>query len=136
MLRLTASWLIGIRHALVAVAVLATLASAFGFHLHTGGTHEHHDDPLVEAGHDHHDHSDQVATKFTGELTGDDAGGLGTELDPDGCGHCHCQLSATDLPFIAGSLTIADHITELLTPRDQLIRDGVTYQPDPPPVQG
>lgn len=134
MLRLTSNWLSGIRHALVAVAVLATLMSAFGFHLHAADSHQHADPASVaaDAGHDH----DHLATKFTGEFGDADAGGLGTELDPDGCGHCHCQLSATDLPAVVSSVTSTEQISALLMPRDQLIRDGITYQPDPPPVLG
>lgn len=134
MLRLTFNWLSGIRHALVAVAVLATLMSAFGFHLHAGDSHQHADAVGVAADDGHaHDH---LATKFTGELGDGDAGGLGNELDPDGCGHCHCQLSATDLPAMIGSVTPADQISALLMPRDELSRDSITYQPDPPPARG
>ncbi len=134
MLRLTSNWLSGIRHALVAVAVLATLMSAFGFHLHAGDSHQHAD-PVSAAADEGHDH-DHFATKFTGEFGDADAGGLGTELDPDGCGHCHCQLAATDLPAVVSSVTSTEQISALLMPRDQLIGDGITYQPDPPPVLG
>ena len=134
MLRLTSIWLSGIRHALVAVAVLATLMSAFGFHLHPGDSHEHtHSVGVIADDGRAHDH---LATRFTGELGDADAGDLGDELDPDGCGHCHCQLAATDLPAMIGAVTPTDQITALLIPRDPLIRDGITYQPDPPPVLG
>jgi hypothetical protein len=117
-----------LRQALVALAVLVTLASGFGLHPHAcDARHDH--GASAEAGHAHQEH---VASRFSGEP----AAGLGDDLDPDGCGQCHCQPSATDLPAIAAALTVANQGAELEPPRERLHGDGISHQPDPPPAQG
>lgn len=135
MSRLSASWHFGIRHALIAMTVLATLASTFGFHVHASGAHEHHDSSFIFADEHAADH-DCSATSLTGDLTAYEVGDLGTNPEMNETCHCHCQPSVTDLPEMAGNLTSADHIVKLLIPRDELFRVGITYQPDPPPVLG
>ena len=127
------SWILGIRHALVAMAVLATLVSTFGFHLHVGKTQEYgvHSFVLVEDCTGNHDCS---VAKFSAGQTADEAGEGDTKAVPHEC--CHCQPSLTNLPTHAVEITSADHIVGLLTPRDEMLRVGVTYQPDPPPVLG
>ena len=126
-------WLFGLRHALVAMAVLATMASTFGFHLHVGETQGYgvHSSVLVEDCAGNHDCSD---ASLSGGQTADLVGEGDTTTVAHEC--CHCQPSLTNLPTHVVEITMADHLVGLLTPREEVVRVGVTYQPDPPPVLG
>ena len=130
---LSPSWILGIRHALVAMAVLATVVSTFGFHLHVGETQGYgvHSFVLVEDCAGNHDCS---AAKLSCEQTANEVGEGDTNAVPHEC--CHYQASLTNLPTHVVEITSADHLVGLLTPRDEVVRVGVTYQPDPPPVLG
>lgn len=134
MLRLASLRLFGIRHALVALAVLATLGSAFGFHLHAGDVHQgidHH--AFVNAG---HQHNDQVATKFMGESIGTGIDDLDVEIGSNSCGSCDCQVSDQAVTTPGAVIELTKLSIDTLVPVDQQLRDGITYQPDPPPVLG
>ena len=126
-------WLLGLRHALVAMAVLATVSSTFGFHLHVGEMRGYgvHSFVLVEDCAGNHDCSE---ASLSTRLTAADVGEGDSKSVPHEC--CHCQSFVTDLPAPAVKTTSADHLVGLLTPRDEVMRVGVTYQPDPPPVLG
>ena len=100
MSRLSVLGLSGVRHLMVVLAVLATLSLAFGLHLHVEPSH-----------------GIDVISKFdVGDQPGLGCGHVGhephpplTEVDPDGCGHCHCPAPVSDLPaagaeFIAASV--------------------------------
>lgn len=126
------SWFFGIRHALVALALLATLVSTFGFHVHGGGTQVQRDHRVVIAGECTGDH-DCSSTSWLNLLAVADTPDLADTDSPE-C--CHGASSVTDLPATAILLISADHLVGLLTPRDEVLRVGVTYQPDPPPVLG
>ena len=116
------------------MAMLATLVSTFGFHVHGGGTHVQRDHRVVIAGECtcNHDCSSgswlsQPAVADTGDLADADPNPV-----PPEC--CHGQSSVTGLPAAAILFISTDHIVGLLTPRDEVMRVGVTYQPEPPPV--
>ena len=137
MFRWTAVLVYGIRQALVAVMMLATLASTFGLHAHSveiGLTHASETEAQVTPAHDHAC-ATHFATLFGGELMGADsaAGGLDSDLDSDGCGHC--QISASILPTTCRSIEIAGSMSLLDLPADVPLRAGMTYQPEPPPIR-
>lgn len=135
MLGLSATWFFGIRHALVAMALLATLASGFDFHFHVSGNQEQGGRSHVLGGEPACTH-DCSAINVTSEAIEQGVGDWDAEPDHDQCGHCHCQISTSDLPSSTKNPTRSDHIVQLLTPCDGQLRVGVTYQPDPPPVLG
>ena len=141
--RLSAIFVSGVRHLLLVVAILATLTATFGVHLHLAVAkhHQHAACGSAHDGHHHHDGHDGadqvVVSKFTGVTVDGLSDGQGKALpDPDSCGHCHCQVPSTDLPasvplFAASGFSIVVHLSH-----DILIPDGITYQPDPPPIRG
>lgn len=148
MLRVPAIFVSGVRHLLVAVAVLATLTAAFGVHLHVAVAdhqHVHADGERCVDGHDgHHHHDDQnghdgndVVSKFTGDNVAGECDGQGnTPSDPDGCGHCHCPVPSTNLPAPAPFFAESGFTRVVHRTLDAAIPDGVSLQPDPPPAKG
>jgi hypothetical protein len=127
MSRLSVLGLSGVRHLMVVLAVLATLSLAFGLHLH------------VEPG-----HGVDVVTKFdVGDQPDCGCGHVEhephqplTQVDPDGCGHCHCPAPVGDLPA-AGAEFIAASVVLTLSFLAVVQNDnGISYQPDPPPAKG
>lgn len=107
----------GLREAVVGVAIVAVLMTAFRVHLHgpAGDTHVHAGD---------------MATLALHETLADPQ-----PTEPDDCSCCGC------LP--ADALLIGDHAVALHTPTTPLIgmphptsaADSLSYPPDPPPVR-
>jgi hypothetical protein len=106
------------RHALVALAMLAVLATALGLH-------PHQDCP---------DRA-QEAVPCCAHVPAD--GGHGDDGDPadPSCDHCHCPPAAP-MMAPAGSILPASVWRLLRQPSfDQRIPASVVHQPDPPPVR-
>ena len=152
MLRVADIFVSGVRHLLVAVAILATLTVAFGVHLHFAvADHQYAIGERGPDGHDahhrhhrHHHHDDQnshdghdVVSKFTGDnVTGECDGEGNVPSDPDGCGHCHCSVPSTILPTAAPQLADSGFTRIVHRTHDVAIPDSISFQPDPPPAKG
>ena len=110
----------GLRHAVVAVAVLAVLVVNFRIHFH---------------GEDHADvRGSGVAIESIHDAT-DDHAGTPCPVDPDGCGECHCPMPviADAQPLHVALVSSASSLPVLVLPAVQ--PDGLNYPPDPPPAR-
>lgn len=109
------------------LAILSTFSLTFGLHLH------------VEPG-----HGVDVISKFdVGDQPGLSCGHVGhephpplTEVDPDGCGHCHCPAPVSDLPADGAEFIKTSVILTLSFLAVVQNDNGISYQPDPPPAKG
>ena len=125
----------GARHLLVMLAIAAVVMMSVGFHVHSESDMHAHAEATPTCNHAGH-----AVTKFSGQLrenTSDtdpknDPSGT---LDPDGCGHCHCQVPTTDLPVTVNYLNDANLLSVLLLPTEPVVLDGISLQPEPPPIR-
>ena len=119
--------LAGGRCLMTMLAVLATLSLTFGLHLH------------AEPG-----HGIDIVTKFdVGDKPALGCGHVGhephpplVEVDPDGCGHCHCPVPVSDLPAVGAEFIEASVVLMLSFLTIEQSDNGISYQPDPPPAKG
>ena len=112
---------------LAVLATLSTLSLTFGLHVHV----EPH-------------RGIDVITKFdVGDQVGLGCGHVGhaphappVEVDPDGCGHCHCAAPVSNLPPAAAVIFAAPMVLRLSFFALEQNDNGISYQPDPPPAKG
>lgn len=122
--------------AVVAVAVLATLTTSFGIHLHQAGPVAT-DEPC--SGH-HESHAPaHVTSTFS---SGHSAHALGQgHADPaadGGCGSCHCHMPGTTVAVLDPLLwfSACGYSAILRQSHDLAIPDSLSFEPDPPPIRG
>lgn len=121
--------------AVVAVAVLATLTTSFGIHLHQAGP-----GPAAEACADHASHvPTHVASTFS-PRHGTQAVDLGHDepAADGGCGSCHCHMPGTTVAVL-NPLTwfsACGYSAILRQTHDLAIPDSLSFEPDPPPIRG
>lgn len=115
----------GIRGLLSAALILSMLAMNMGADLHVAlpWAHDHPTDGSCHEllAHGHADADDDL-----------DDSSIGSE----NCGHCHCPTLGGALPCSAPSIVGAISVVVARLPSDALRLQGISFQPDPPPIRG
>lgn len=125
----------GVRGLLLATVILSMLVAGAGADLHLALSEPHgHADEAGCPGLLAHGHS---ADHAVGHVHGDavDATG-GAATDPDDCGHCHCPSPSSDVPGSVPAVPASEMVDVMRLPLDEVALQGISFQPDPPPVRG